>query len=144
MCPTVGRSVKDGNLRVRSGLWKGFEGFEFRFVSYIHTRRATKQRISAKWLRSFTWKGALSSWGQPPIPFFIRTVDETTILKYPKNPSNKTALTILDLEAQILTTIEAHSDIVGVSVIVLKLLCKAFLTVLTMIISHLSSNLVES
>lgn len=71
-------------------------------------------------------------------------MDETSILKYPKNPGDKTALTILDLEAHILTTIEAHEDIVGVSVIVLKLLCKAFLTVLTMIISHLPSNLVES
>jgi len=44
---------------------------------------------------------------------FIGTVDETTILKYPKTPGDKIALTILDLEAQILTTIGPHKHIIG-------------------------------
>ncbi|KAL8736211.1 MAG: hypothetical protein Q9166_000366 [cf. Caloplaca sp. 2 TL-2023] len=44
---------------------------------------------------------------------FIGTVDETTILKYPKTSGDKTALTILDLEAQILTKIGPHKHIIG-------------------------------
>ncbi|KAK3169507.1 hypothetical protein OEA41_008891 [Lepraria neglecta] len=44
---------------------------------------------------------------------FIGTVDETTILKYPKTPSDKMALTILDLEAEILTKIGPHKHIIG-------------------------------
>ena len=44
---------------------------------------------------------------------FIGTMDETTILKYPKTPGDKMALTILDLEAQILTTIGSHKHIIG-------------------------------
>ena len=44
---------------------------------------------------------------------FIGTIDETTILKYPKTPGDRTALTILDLEARILTTIGPHKHIVG-------------------------------
>ena len=44
---------------------------------------------------------------------FIGTVDETTILKYPKTPGDKTALSNLDLEAQILTVIGPHKHIIG-------------------------------
>ena len=44
---------------------------------------------------------------------FIGTVDQTTILKYPKTPGDKIALTILDLEAQILATIGPHKHIIG-------------------------------
>ena len=44
---------------------------------------------------------------------FIGTVDETTILKYPKTPGDKIALTVLDLEAQILTKIRPHKHIIG-------------------------------
>ena len=44
---------------------------------------------------------------------FIGTVDETTILKYPKTPGDKTALSNIDLEAQILTTIGPHKHIIG-------------------------------
>ncbi|KAL9033168.1 MAG: hypothetical protein Q9180_006094 [Flavoplaca navasiana] len=44
---------------------------------------------------------------------FIGAVGETTVLKYPKTPGDKTALAILDLEAQILTTIGPHKHIVG-------------------------------
>ncbi|KAL9125621.1 MAG: hypothetical protein Q9217_005197 [Psora testacea] len=44
---------------------------------------------------------------------FVGVVDETTILKYPKTPDDKTALAILDLEAQILTTIGPHKHIIG-------------------------------
>ena len=44
---------------------------------------------------------------------FIGTVDQTTVLKYPKTPGDKTALAILDLEAQILTTIGPHKHIIG-------------------------------
>lgn len=44
---------------------------------------------------------------------FIGIVDDTTILKYPKSPGDKTALAILDLEAQILTTIGSHKHIIG-------------------------------
>lgn len=44
---------------------------------------------------------------------FIGIVDETTILKYRKILGDKTARAILDLEAQILTTIGPHKHIVG-------------------------------
>ncbi|KAL8988742.1 MAG: hypothetical protein Q9177_002233 [Variospora cf. flavescens] len=44
---------------------------------------------------------------------FIGAVDETTVLKYPITPGDKTALATLDLEAQILTTIGPHKHIVG-------------------------------
>ncbi|KAL9122456.1 MAG: hypothetical protein Q9187_000985 [Circinaria calcarea] len=44
---------------------------------------------------------------------FIGAIDETTILKYPKAPGDKTALAILGLEAQILTTIGPHKHIIG-------------------------------
>ena len=44
---------------------------------------------------------------------FIGTIDETTVLKYPKTPGDRTALAILGLEAQILTTIGPHKHIVG-------------------------------
>ena len=44
---------------------------------------------------------------------FIGTVDEATILKYPKTPGDKVALTALDLEAQILTKIGPHKHIIG-------------------------------
>ena len=44
---------------------------------------------------------------------FIGIVDETTILKYPKMPGDKTGLATLDLEAQILTTIGPHEHIIG-------------------------------
>ncbi len=43
---------------------------------------------------------------------FIDTIDETIILKYLKISDNRTALTILNLEAQILTTIESHKHII--------------------------------
>ena len=44
---------------------------------------------------------------------FIGIVDETTVLKYPKDPGDKTALAILAIEAQILTTIGPHKHIIG-------------------------------
>ena len=44
---------------------------------------------------------------------FIGLVDETTVLKYPKTPGDKTALAILAIEAQILTTIGPHKHIIG-------------------------------
>lgn len=44
---------------------------------------------------------------------FIGSVDKTTILKYPKTPGDETALVILDLKAQILTTIGPHKHIIG-------------------------------
>ena len=44
---------------------------------------------------------------------FIGTIDETTVLKYPKTPGDKTALKILDLEAQILRKIGPHKHIIG-------------------------------
>lgn len=44
---------------------------------------------------------------------FIGTVDETTVLKYPKTPKDETALTNLDLEAQILTKIGPNKHIIG-------------------------------
>ena len=44
---------------------------------------------------------------------WIGIVDETTILKYPKTPGDETALTALDLEAQILTKIGPHQHIIG-------------------------------
>ncbi|KAL8894833.1 MAG: hypothetical protein Q9207_008398 [Kuettlingeria erythrocarpa] len=44
---------------------------------------------------------------------FVGIVDETTVLKYPKTPSDKRALEILDVEAQILTTIGPHKHIIG-------------------------------
>ena len=43
---------------------------------------------------------------------FIGTVDETIILKYPKTLGDEIALTILDLEAQILTKIGPHKHII--------------------------------
>ncbi|KAL8648015.1 MAG: hypothetical protein Q9210_005227 [Variospora velana] len=47
------------------------------------------------------------------IDSFIGAVGETTVLKYPRTPGDKTALATLDLEAQILTTIGPHKHIVG-------------------------------
>ncbi|MCJ1231298.1 hypothetical protein MMC12_007975 [Toensbergia leucococca] len=44
---------------------------------------------------------------------FVGAIDETTILKYPKTPGDKTALATLGLEAQILTTIGPHKHIIG-------------------------------
>lgn len=44
---------------------------------------------------------------------FIGTVNETTILKYPKTPKDEAALMILDLEAQILTKIGPNKHIIG-------------------------------
>ena len=44
---------------------------------------------------------------------FVGTVDETTVLKYPKTPGDKTALSVLDLEARILTTIGPHKHVIG-------------------------------
>ncbi|KAI4213444.1 MAG: hypothetical protein LQ351_003944 [Letrouitia transgressa] len=44
---------------------------------------------------------------------FIGIVDEATILKYAKTLGDKTALALLDLEAQILTTIGPHRHIVS-------------------------------
>ncbi len=47
------------------------------------------------------------------IDSFINTIDETIILKYSKTSDDRTALTILDLEARILTTIESHKHIIN-------------------------------
>ena len=44
---------------------------------------------------------------------FIGAVDKTTVLKYPKTPGDKTALAMLKIEAQILTTIGPHKRIIG-------------------------------
>lgn len=44
---------------------------------------------------------------------FIGAVDETTVLKFPKTQGDKTALAILDLEAQILRTIGPHTHVIG-------------------------------
>ena len=44
---------------------------------------------------------------------FIGTIDETTILKYPKTSGDQIALTTLGLEAQILTKIGPHKHIIG-------------------------------
>ncbi|KAL9046820.1 MAG: hypothetical protein Q9214_000447 [Letrouitia sp. 1 TL-2023] len=44
---------------------------------------------------------------------FVGILDETTILKYPKEPGDKAALEILDIEAQILRTIGPHKHIIG-------------------------------
>ncbi len=44
---------------------------------------------------------------------FIGTIDETTVLKYPKTPGDKAALRILDLEAQILRKIGPHKYVIG-------------------------------
>lgn len=44
---------------------------------------------------------------------FIGAVDETTILKYPKDPDDKTALAMLGVEATILATIGPHKHVIG-------------------------------
>ena len=46
------------------------------------------------------------------IDSFIGTIDETTVLKYPETPGDKTALMILDLGAQILRKVESHKHII--------------------------------
>ena len=44
---------------------------------------------------------------------FIGAVSERAILKCPKTPGDKTALAILNLEAQFLTIIGPHKHIIG-------------------------------
>ena len=44
---------------------------------------------------------------------FVGAIDETTVLKYPKTPGDETALSILKIEAEILTAIGPHKYIVG-------------------------------
>ena len=44
---------------------------------------------------------------------FVGTVDEATVLKYPKTLGDKEALAALDLEAQILKKIGPHKHIIG-------------------------------
>ena len=47
------------------------------------------------------------------ISSYIGVVDETTVLKYPKDPGDKKALAIFSIEAQMLTTIGPHKHIIG-------------------------------
>ena len=44
---------------------------------------------------------------------YIGAVDETTVLKYPKDAGDETTLDHLDIEAQLLTTIGPHKHIIG-------------------------------
>ena len=44
---------------------------------------------------------------------FVGKVDDTTVLKYPKDPSDRVALESLDLETQILRIIGPYKYIVG-------------------------------
>ena len=44
---------------------------------------------------------------------FVGAVDETTVLKYPKTPGDTEDITILDVEAQMLSRIGPHKHIIG-------------------------------
>ena len=44
---------------------------------------------------------------------FVGAIDQTTVLKYPKTPGDEIARSMLQIEAQILTTIGPHKHIIG-------------------------------
>ena len=67
-----------------------------------HAQRATQQQTSkmaTEVYRTFYKPKEVIEFLELGTDSFIGTVDETTILKYPKTPGDEIALTVLDLEA---------------------------------------------